>query len=166
MIPEGNPFLCCLYTYIQCVCVYIYIYIYTYTYTYTYTYKRYTHVCVYIYMYTYIYIYIEREREMCMYIYIYMILETLRDVHEGGRVEERPKRLQVILLHVGQPEVAVAPNLPEGPALPGRRAQLAAQQGHQGGLAASVAPADRHAGAEGELHAAVLDEVLLVLSEG
>eukprot|EP00972_Heterocapsa_arctica_P035318 5196832-Heterocapsa_arctica.AAC.1 len=92
------------------------------------------------------------------------VLEALGDVDEGGGVEEGAQGLQVVLLHVGHAEVAVAGDLAEDAVLPLGGVHLAAEERHQRRLPAAVAASDGHAGAQAELQVRVLDEVLLALA--
>mmetsp|Transcript_45482 Transcript_45482/g.141317 ORF Transcript_45482/g.141317 Transcript_45482/m.141317 type:complete len:264 (-) Transcript_45482:3255-4046(-) len=91
------------------------------------------------------------------------VLEALRDVDERGGVKEGPQGLEVVLLHVCHADVAVAGDLAHASLWPLRGAGLAAEDGHEGGLAATVPATDGHPGVQAELHRAILDKVVLVL---
>mmetsp|Transcript_1422 Transcript_1422/g.4430 ORF Transcript_1422/g.4430 Transcript_1422/m.4430 type:complete len:469 (-) Transcript_1422:1195-2601(-) len=101
--------------------------------------------------------------EALLQVAVVAVLEARRDVDEGRGVEEGPQRLEVVLLHVGHPEVAVARDLAQLAVGPLGRARLAAQERHERRLPAAVAAADGHAGVQAELHGAVPDKVVLVL---
>mmetsp|Transcript_80923 Transcript_80923/g.229223 ORF Transcript_80923/g.229223 Transcript_80923/m.229223 type:complete len:613 (-) Transcript_80923:401-2239(-) len=101
--------------------------------------------------------------EALLQVAVVAVLEALRDVDEGRGVEEGPQRLEVVLLHVRQPEVAVPRDLAILAVLVLRGACLTAEERHEGRLPASVPAADRHARVQAELHGGVLDEVVLVL---
>mmetsp|Transcript_109467 Transcript_109467/g.274188 ORF Transcript_109467/g.274188 Transcript_109467/m.274188 type:complete len:538 (+) Transcript_109467:865-2478(+) len=96
---------------------------------------------------------------------IVAVLEALRDVHKGRSVKEWTQGLQVVLLHVSHAEVAVARYLAERAILVLGGTCLAAEQSHQGGLAATIAPADGHTRVQAKFQVAVLDQVVLVAGE-
>mmetsp|Transcript_63722 Transcript_63722/g.177212 ORF Transcript_63722/g.177212 Transcript_63722/m.177212 type:complete len:343 (-) Transcript_63722:64-1092(-) len=100
--------------------------------------------------------------EALLQVAVVAVLEALRDVSERRSVEEGPQRLEVVLLHVGQAEVAVTRHLAKAAVLVFRRAHLAAKERHERTLAATVAAANRDAGVEAELHVAIPHEVLLL----
>mmetsp|Transcript_7942 Transcript_7942/g.25270 ORF Transcript_7942/g.25270 Transcript_7942/m.25270 type:complete len:492 (+) Transcript_7942:265-1740(+) len=104
-----------------------------------------------------------RLDEALLQVAVVAVLEALRDVDKGRGVEEGPQGLEVVLLHVGHAEVAVAEDLAQGALRALREAGLAAEEGHEGGLAAAVAAADGHPRAQAELRGAVPHQVVLVL---
>mmetsp|Transcript_117836 Transcript_117836/g.377942 ORF Transcript_117836/g.377942 Transcript_117836/m.377942 type:complete len:286 (+) Transcript_117836:95-952(+) len=67
-----------------------------------------------------------RVNEAPLKITVVPVLEALRDVHEGRCVEKGSQGLQVVLLHVGHAQVAVARNLAPSAVLVLRRAGLTA----------------------------------------